>query len=231
MAAPFLLVLVLALAAAPPSPTPAETGPSIVLDRIAAVVGDDVLLDSEVDRYVAAGVVERREGETDAAYRERVLNERIVDLLRERELRKTAGFDPDPREVDERMAAIASRVAKERGRPFDEVLAGAGVTRAEVAVWVKRGLALTAFVRERLLPTVKLSDAEVAAFYEGPFRVEMQTLGLAALPPLAEVDDQVRVLLRERKLNAEIERWTNELREKTRVLVYRRTAASGSESR
>lgn len=209
-------VPLLALLAAGEAPRPQT------LDRIAAVVGDDILLESDVDRYAALGVVERRAGEGDAVYRERILNERIVELLRERELRKTAGFTPDARDVEVRYRAVADRVSKERGIPFASVLAAAGVTRDEAFDWTRRGIAIETFVQERLLPTVKVTDEEMAAFYSGPFQDEARSRGLAEVPKLREVEDQVRVLLRERKLNAEIERWTEELRKKTRVLVYRR---------
>jgi hypothetical protein len=193
-----------------------------VLDRIAAAVGDDILLESDVDRYAALGVVERRVGEDDDAYRERILNERVVELLRERELRKTAGFTPDARDVESRYRAVADRISRERGVPFADVLAAAGVSRDEAIDWTRRGLAIETYVQERLLPAVKVSDEEMAAFYSGPFQVEAKSRGLAEVPPLREVEDQVRVLLRERKLTAETERWTEELRQKTRVVLYRR---------
>jgi hypothetical protein len=211
-------ISLLALLAAGDAPRPQ------VLDRIAAVVGDDILLESDVDRYAALGVVEGRAGEDHTAYRERILNERVVELLRERELRKTAGFTPDARDVEARYRAVADRVSKERGIPFTDVLAAAGVSREEALDWTRRGLAIETFVQERLLPTVKVTDEELAAFYSGPFHVEARSRGLAEVPPLREVEDQVRVLLRERKLNAEIERWTEELRQKTRVVVYRRAS-------
>src|SRR5512140_1268497 len=158
------VVSLLALLAAGDAPRPQ------VLDRIAAVVGDDILLESDVDRYAALGVVERRAGEGDTAYRERILNERIVELLRERELRKTASFTPDARDVEVRYQAVADRVSKERGVPFPSILAAAGVTRDEALDWTRRGLAIETFVQERLLPTVKVTEEEMAAFYDGPFQ-------------------------------------------------------------
>ncbi len=221
-----LLVSIL-LQAAPAAPQPPG---AVVLDRIAAVVGDDILLESEVDAHVDVGVLPRREGEGDDAYRERVQEERIVALLREGELRKTAGFEPETAEVEFRVRQIAERVERERGAPFEEVLARAGVTQLEVTGWVRRGLALEEYARERLLPLVKVSDAELSSFYHGAFRVESEATGLAELPPLSEVQDQVRAVLRERKLNAEIERWTNELRARTRVLVYRRPRPEAAEA-
>jgi hypothetical protein len=168
------------------------------------------------------GYLPRVAGESDAAYRDRVLAGRIVEVLRDRQLRKTGGIEPKREEVDARVALLESRVVRERGETLDAILARAGATREELAAFVKRGMALESFVRERLLPAIKTTDAELRAYYEGPFREEARSRGLATLPPYEDVAEQIRELVRERKLNAEIERWTEQLRSETRVLIYRR---------
>ncbi|MGZ5426610.1 MAG: hypothetical protein ACXWE1_05330, partial [Thermoanaerobaculia bacterium] len=65
---------------APAAPAPAATpsGGTVLVDRIAAVVGDEIVLESEVQKLVAVRFLEHKPGETDAAYRDRVLDERIV---------------------------------------------------------------------------------------------------------------------------------------------------------
>ncbi|HKC23615.1 MAG TPA: hypothetical protein VKF32_02680 [Thermoanaerobaculia bacterium] len=208
-----------------PAPRPASAtpaGPYVTLDRIAAVVGDEVILESEVSRLVEVQLLSRRPGETDAAYRDRVLAERIDEILREAQLRRTGGLDPDPRDVEARLNELIARVEKDRGVPFDEVLRRARASRQEVTEWIKRGLALETYVRERISPTVKVTEAELKAYYEGPFRSEAKARGLEKLPPFTEVTEEVRELVRERKLNEEIERWTEALRTSTQILVYRR---------
>jgi hypothetical protein len=111
---------------------------------------------------------------------------------------------------------------KERGEPLDAILARAGATRDDLTAFVKRGMTLESFVRERLSPAIKTTDAELRAYYDGPFREEARARGLSALPPFEDVTEQIRELVRERKLNTEIERWTEQLRAETRVLIYRR---------
>jgi hypothetical protein len=219
-----LLALLLALETPPPpvAPSPTSLPPGILLDRIAAVVGDEIILASEVGKLVAIRYLRPAADESDVAYRDRVLDELVTDALRERELRKTGGLDPDPVEVDRRVKALAERVERERQTPFDDLLKGAGISRGEVTAYVRRGLALESFTRERLAPTVRVTEDEIRTFYEGPFRDEAREKGIESLPPLAEVSDEVRELIRGRKLNEAIARWTDELRKSTRILVYRR---------
>ncbi len=212
--------LLAAQAPAPPPPTPVPG--AVVLDRIAAVVGDDLILESEVRKLAGVGYLPREAGETEAAYRDRVLASRVVEVLRDRQLRKTGGIEPKREEVEARVALLEARVVKERGEPLDAILARAGATRDDLYAFVKRGMALESFVRERLSPAIKTTDAELRAYYDGPFREEAAAKGLSTLPPFEDVSEQIRDLVRERKLNAEIERWTEQLRAETRVLIYRR---------
>jgi peptidyl-prolyl cis-trans isomerase SurA len=219
--APWLLAVAASAAATPvPAATPAPN--AVVLDRIAAVVGDDVILESEIRKLTALGYLPRTADETDAAYRDRILSTRVVEVLRDRQLRKTGGIEPKREEVEARVAALEARVVKERGEPLDAILSRAGATRAELAAFVKRGMALESFVRERLAPAIKTTDAELRAYYDGPFRDEARARGLASVPPYEDVAEQIRELVRERKLNVEIERWTEQLRAETRILIYRR---------
>lgn len=234
-----LLALAAAAAVALPArgaekPQAGTTGPAVTLDRIAAVVGDEVVLEGEVSRLAAIGFLPRREGETELAYRDRLLDLRVVELLREKELRLLTGLEPDPTEVDARLDEVAARYEAGTGEPFDRALERARTSRDEVKGWIRRGIALESYARERLLPTVRVTEEGMRAFYDGPFRAEAASRGVPALPPFEEVKEEVRELLRERLLNEEVEEWTKGLREKTRILVYRRppiASASGSASR
>ena len=120
------------------------------------------------------------------------------------------------------------------GEPFERALERARTGRDEVRSWIRRGMALESYARERLLTTVRVTEPAMRAFYDGPFRAEAESRCLTTLPPFSEVQDQLRELLRERLLNEEVAKWTEGLREKTRILVYRRppiASASGSASR
>lgn len=208
----------------PPAASPATTptGPAVLVDRIAAVVGDDIILEGEIRKLVAVGYLERKAGELDTAYRDRVLDQRIVDLLREKQLRRSSGFDPKPEEVEARVQALEERLTKDRGVPAVVTLAAAGTTRGELASWVRRGLALDSFVKERLTPGLKLTDTNLRAYYDTVFRDAAKKRGLKDVPPFDEVREEIREVVRELRLNAEIERWTEQLRSETRILIYRR---------
>ena len=76
--------MVVAQPAPPPLP-PANQG-AVLKDRIVAVVDEDPILASEVDRAIILGLRQMNPGESDAAFRRRVLNELIADRLRLHEI-------------------------------------------------------------------------------------------------------------------------------------------------
>lgn len=211
-----------ASAATPAVFSATPSGPAVLVDRITAVVGDDIILESEIRKLLAVRYLERKGGESDTAYRDRVLDQRIVDLLREKQLRRSSGFDPKPEDVEARVAALEERLAKDRGIPAAAALAAAGTTREELSAWVRRGLALDSFVKERLTPGLKLTEVDLRAYYNTAFRDAAKKRGLADVPPFDDVREEIREVVRELRLNAEIERWTEQLRSETRILIYQR---------
>ncbi len=84
---------------------------------------------------------------------------------------------------------------------------------------VTRQLLVLNYVEERLGPRVFVTPEDTQAYYD-------RTLAAAAArhgeppPPLDEVREQIRELLRQQKLNEEIDRWTEELRRQADVANY-----------
>lgn len=203
------------------------------MDRIEVVVEDDVLLQSDIDRLVAVRYLPPAPGESDASYRERTREARIVDLLRERELLRTGAPEPEARALEGRLAELEARAASE-GTTLASRLALARMTRDELIALLKRGLALEAFVRDRIGASVRVTDGDIEALYaSASFREEARRRGIALVPFAAlpgDVKDQLRVLATERKLTEAVERWTAELRKRARVVVYRPGSGVGAPS-
>ncbi len=193
-----------------------------VLDRIAAVVGGEIILESDLNRFMAARILPQEENETPAAYRDRVLEVLIIEILKDKELRSTGGLEPSAGLARERLKEIALAAEKSEGIPFAEILKRAGVTEAKALAWIARGLALDSYLRDRLLPKIRITPEDVQKFYDGPFREEAAARGLTTLPPLSAVEEEVKTLIRERRLNEEITLWIQAVREKTRIVIYRR---------
>ncbi|KAB2963700.1 MAG: hypothetical protein F9K16_06100 [Thermoanaerobaculia bacterium] len=208
--APLPLLLVLLFC---PSRTAAE-GP-VLVERVVAVVDEDPLLLSDVERVLGLRLVARQPEESDAALRRRVLDGLIEQRLRLHEIGRFGFEDAPLEEVDRQFAALRERFPDEAG--FAAELARLGLDEDGVRQLLARQLAVLGYVEERLGPRVFVGVEEIRRHYDEVLRPELEAAG-AAVPPLEEVREQIRAVLREGRLNEEIERWTAELRREADVV-------------
>jgi peptidyl-prolyl cis-trans isomerase SurA len=203
--------------AAPVSPPVADPAAPILVDRVMAVVDEDPILASDLERVIRLKLVERAAGESDQALRRRVLEQMIDDRLRFHEIDRF-GFQQVP------VEQIASQVEEIRSRfpnpqDLDRELAALDLDLAALRQLVARQLLVLDYVEERLGPRVFVSPDDVRDYYDTTLTSEAARRG-AAPPPLDDVRDQVRSLLREQRLNQEIDRWTEELREQADIVSF-----------
>ena len=94
---------------------PPESAPSSeIVDRIVAVVDEDPILSSDLDRAVGLGLIDRQPGESELAFRRRVLDLLLEERLRAHEIDRF-GFYRD----------LACRGRRRRRRPQIEIRRGA----------------------------------------------------------------------------------------------------------
>jgi hypothetical protein len=84
---------------------------------------------------------------------------------------------------------------------------------------VTRQLVVMTYVDERLGPRVFIDTEDIRTYYDRTLVPEMRRRNQTA-PPLDDVREEIRTVLREQRLNDEIRRWTAELREDADVAVY-----------
>jgi len=212
LAATFLAALVLAsgslfLAAA------AEVTPRLV-DRILATVDGDPILLSDLERLLGLGIVRREEGESDAALERRALDRMIENRLRLHELDRF-GYEQAPlEEIDRRYQRIRDRFPSEA--EFRAELDRLGLDDTRLRLLVARQIAILAYVEERLGPRVFVGVEDIRKYFDEELKPALAALGKAA-PPIETVREEIRAVLRERRLNEEIDRWTRDLRGKADI--------------
>src|SRR6266480_7395089 len=94
------------------------------------------------------------------------------------------------------------------GRPSEPILS-----------LLKRELQVEANVQERFAPMIFVSNEDIEAMYNGTWSQQRRQRGLT-IPPLAEVSEEIRTLIRSRQLQTEIDKWTGQLRARANVDVY-----------
>jgi len=188
-----------------------------MLDRISAVIDRQVITLSEVNQMVTIRFFPRVNGHSDDDYRHEVLESLIAQALRYRDVERFGAQDIPKDSIEARLTEITSRFAS----PAELAAAVASVelTMDEVRALVKRQLQVEAYIQERFSPLVFIPNEEIETYYRGPWAEQRRKRGLA-LPPLDQVKDEIRSLLKSDRLQSEIDKWTAQLRARANVDVY-----------
>jgi parvulin-like peptidyl-prolyl isomerase len=201
-----------------PVPPPGSPGSDPKLrDRVLAVVDEDPILQSDLDRVIGLGLVQSKPGEDPTAFRRRVLDQLIQERLRFHEMDRF-GFEQVPVEdVDAQVAQIRARFKDDAA--FQKALRDQGMAVKDLRHLVARQLMVLAYVDEQLGPRVFVSLDDINAYYRNVLTPQLKKQG-QEVPPVEDVRDQIRTVLREQRLNEAIAKWTEELRQQADVQVY-----------
>lgn len=190
-----------------------------LIDRLVAVVDDDPIFLSDIERAIALGLVEREAGESTEALRRRVLDDLIDQRLR---LHEVARYDVGPvpgEEVERQLAGIRQRFTSE-----DELsshLVAVGLDLDGLRHLLTQQLRILIYVEERLGPRVFVDLDDIRAYYENELRPAMAAQGQEP-PPIVEVREDIRAVLRELELDKAIQSWTEDLRQKADITDHLR---------
>jgi hypothetical protein len=208
-----LIALVLAALPAVLGAQP-ETGPEL-LDRVVALVDEDPILLSDLERAVALRYVAPEAGESEASRRRRALDALIEWRLRLHEIARF-GFEQAPLdEVERQLERLRARYPSDAA--WRAELARLGLDEAQVRQILARQLAVLEYVEQRLGPRVFVNADEIQSHYEEDLVPRLRARG-DPVPPIEEVREAIRSVLREQKFDAELERWTRELRREADVV-------------
>lgn len=188
-----------------------------VVDRILAVVNEDPILLSDVDRMIALELVEPQQDESPGDLRRRVLDRLIEEKLRFHELDRFGFAEVPVQQVDDQFEAVQTRY----GGPerLAERLDRLGLDEQGLRQLLARQLMVLIYVEERLGPRVFVDLQEIRDYFADVLQPELESRG-APVPAIEEVREEIRAVLKEQRLNEEIERWTEELRAEADVDDY-----------
>ena len=204
-------------AAKPAAAAAAQSAEATLRDRIVATVDGDPILQSDVDRALVLTGAARASGAGEREQRRKVLDGLVEERLRIHEVERY-GFEQVPVDL------IAKHVEQIRARfPSDEEfrrhLRQLGMTMEGLEQLVAQQLQVLVYVDELLGARVFVGLEEIEAYYTRTLVPQLRTTG-QPVPPLDDVREQIREVLRQQRLNEELQRWTAELRRSADVEDY-----------
>ncbi|HEY0558370.1 MAG TPA: hypothetical protein VGG20_29230 [Thermoanaerobaculia bacterium] len=200
------------------APASAPAGAKAVLqDRVQAVVDEDPILASDVERAIRLGLVQPNPGEADAQFRRRVLDGLIDQRLQFHEIDRF-NFEQAPvDDIQKRVAEIRARFPDEAS--FQKALKEVGLDPKSLRQLVARQLLVLTYVDERLGSRVFVGPDDINRYYRDVLTPEMQKHG-QPVPQLVDVREDIREVLKQQKMTQEMTTWTRDLRERVDVVVY-----------
>lgn len=202
-----MLALVLAAVLAAP----------VEVERVLALVGSTPVLASDAELAELAQLVPREAGESDESYRRAVVDALIALELRWQDLASAGMTTRVQADVDGAWAAVTKHAGGED--TLQARLTASGLGEAELRTLVGRAAVVQAYALNRFAPFARPTADEVETLYRQEVVRSLERDG-QPVPPLDEVRASLEAILRERKLDAEVERWTGELAARTQVLRY-----------
>jgi len=177
-----------------------------IIDRVAAIVGRDVITQSDAEREAR---LEAYFGRGRAAAKE-VLERLIEQRLVFQEMELTSAPEVTDGEVKQWFAEMKGGGSH---------AAGNGLVEADLAEYARRQIQVEKLIDLRFRTGQQVSEEELKKYYQERVRPAMQREGVKEIPPLEAVRDKVEKAALEGKVTQAVDEWLRELRRRTRVKI------------
>ena len=190
---------------------------AVEVERVVALVNGVPVLVSDVELAEVAALLPRQQGESDDEYRRAVV-EALVDLeLRWQDLEAAAIAPRIPVDLDAAWQKMVGRAGGET--ELRRRLERIGLSEGALRELLRRAAVVEAYVASRFGPFVRPSAQEIDKAWHDELVPKLKAAG-QPVPDLSQVRADVEALLRERKLTAEVERWTADLAKRAEIIRY-----------
>ena len=201
------------------------TGTELTLDRVAAMVNGDLILESDLDaeeRFTAFQPF----NEAQQATREELLN-RLIDrtlILQQMALQPEAPISDA--EVDEQFAMLRKSIPKcaayhcDTEAGWEKFVADQGFTLEEVRDRWRQRMEVLRFIEERFRMGIRISQAEIDEYYKTTMLPAYRKENAPA-PPEATIADRIQEILLQQQVDKLLDDWLATLRAQGSVRILK----------
>ncbi len=136
---------------------PGIAGSSVIVDRVIAVVNDEIITMSDLQREQTKN--------NDNKADERLLLEEMIDRKLQMSAAKRAGMDVTEKELSEAIADIMKRYSMDR-KQFEAELAKEGLTLEQYRAELKEQMTLSRVFNKYVRSGMSVDDREIRVYYE-----------------------------------------------------------------
>jgi hypothetical protein len=148
-----------------------------------------------------------------------ILRQKLQAMLDQRLIEQEAFRMPQAEvakaEVDKALADLISQFPSEAR--FHDRVGSVGLTSSRIDFLIKQRIQIAKFIDFRFRSFVFASEQEIKTYYDQQLAPEVQKAG-AVPPALEQVKDKIADLLKQRKINDEIDRFLKDARQRADVI-------------
>lgn len=187
-----------------------------IVDRIAATVGSTVITESQVlDQIRVSAFINGTAPDVSQANKQKVLERLIEQTLIRREIELTRFPRPTKEQVEPLFKEVKAPYPTEEA--WHEALARAGIAEAQLMNQLTWQVMMLRFVEYRFQPSVEVSSSQLRQEYRKQaeaWRAKNHT----EPPALEEMKPELERIIRQRLVDAAMDRWLGEARTRTSIL-------------
>ena len=190
-----------------------------IIDRIAAIVGRQVITESQVTEELrVSAFLDSKPADWSEANRSRTLHRLVDQTLIGREIDATRFQEAALEEGTKLLAQLKTAM-----KDFDAALAANHLKAAVVAKHLQWQVTFLRFVDYRFKPSIEVTESDVKDFYAsqtGEWKKENKPV-----PPFEDVRTDLEKLLTSKYVDQALDRWLGDQRTQTSIIFKNRKAA------
>jgi hypothetical protein len=211
--------------APPPTPSSPAAHQPIELDHVVAIIGANVLLQSDVEQEMHLSALEPLQvlpgqNTPDAALRRLIDRTLILEQMKQQQ-QATTTAEPEVRKAIEQLhqeipACARYHCATETG--WDDFLKAHDLTPPLVQQRWSQRMAMLHFIDLRFRSGIRISPDQIAAYYQNTLIPALEKEHQAALP-LANVSSRIQEILLQQQVSGLFQDWLSSLRDQGNVRI------------
>jgi hypothetical protein len=180
-----------------------------------AITESDVKIEYRLEQFID-GHMPGEPPDTDAWKQAR---DRLIDQqLLSKELEKSNLKPANPAQLEQELDEARKKFPNEQA--YDAALKSVGINREQILERFGRRDRILRLIEDRLRPDAWVDQADIETYYQKTFVPEFGQRHPGTAPPLDDVEDQIREILTQKKIDQLLEEWLRELRSSHQVEIH-----------
>jgi hypothetical protein len=205
---------------------PNGSGPTVLLDRVVAVINGDVLLQSDVEEEMRFAALEPfgagagKDTRLDAM-RRLINRDLILEQMKDQQVSTSKVTDAEVKKSLEDLRSRLPQCAKydcKTTAGWKAFLAANDLTEQEVDEHWRQRLAILHFIDARFRTGIRIPQASIDDYYAKSV-VPVFAREHAAAPPLKEIGARIEEVLLQKQVNGMLQEWLTSLRDEGSVRI------------